>query len=120
MAVENSGAASSSAFAVSARDADGSRGRDEWLFRLAVEDVSGGSRTGAGMTLVRAWLEAGSGSAGNTREVKMILAGEGTPEDVQRPKRVLQGSIVGVKGPVWEVVIEGEKWGVGVEWKVLG
>ena len=29
------------------------------------------------------------------------------------------GKTVGIKGPVWEVMIDGVKWGVGVDWKVL-
>lgn len=32
---------------------------------------------------------------------------------------VRAGCTVGVRRPTWEVEVEGERWGVGVEWAVL-
>lgn len=69
--------------------------------------VVGECRTGdvgMGMMLVR---ERGG-------ERGWILAGRGRGEGV-----VEVGCVVGVKEPIWEVEIEGERWRVGVEWKVL-
>jgi hypothetical protein len=38
---------------------------------------------------------------------------------LQKGSKVELGKRVGITGPVWEVMIEGIKWGVGVDWKVL-
>merc|ERR1712098_382859 len=51
--------------------------------------------------------------------VKVILAGEGAGTGLQKGSAVEVGKMMGIKGPVWEVVVEGVKWGVGVDWKVL-
>lgn len=65
-----------------------------------------------GMMLVRerggerGWILAGRGRGD--------LAGRGRGEGV-----VEVGCVVGVKEPIWEVEIEGQRWRVGVEWKVL-
>ncbi|PQE05749.1 hypothetical protein CJF31_00004479 [Rutstroemia sp. NJR-2017a BVV2] len=115
----------------SALPAHAGRGKvkeEVWLVRVRVEEVTGGGR--AGMSLVRGRQVgresgSGSGSEGLTKvvdgleRVKVILAGEGAGVGLQRGKRVEVGKVVGIKGPVWEVVVEGEKWGVGVDWKVL-
>lgn len=95
-------------------------GEDAWLVRLVVDEVCGGGR--AGMTLVRGrhvheGEEGGTGSSFG--EVRVILAGEAIMAGLQRGKGVEVDDVVGIKGPVWEVMAEGEKWGVGVEWKVL-
>ncbi|KAM3075072.1 hypothetical protein ACMFMG_007471 [Clarireedia jacksonii] len=98
---------------------------DMWVVKLVVDEVTGGER--AGMNLVR------GRQVGREREredstkvvendlgsVKVILAGEVAGVGLQRGKGVEVGKVVGIKGPVWEVVVEGEKWGVGVDWKVL-
>jgi hypothetical protein len=113
----------------SALPAQAGRGKakeDVWLVKVLVEEVTGGGR--AGMSLVRGTQvgrESGSGSENSNKvvdaleKVKVILAGEGAGVGLQRGKRVEVGKVVGIKGPVWEVVVEGEKWGVGVDWKVL-
>jgi len=102
------------------------KGDDEWLVRIVVEEVSGSSR--AGMTLIRGRQihgfqsdgEGGGGEmVGRAGEVKVILAGEGAGTGLQKGSRVEVGICVGIKGPVWEVVIDGERWGVGVDWKVF-
>lgn len=93
---------------------------DGWLVKLVVDEVSGNSR--AGMMLVRGkqmhGLD-GEEMADGNGIVKVILAGEGTANGLQRASIVGVGTRVGIRGPVWEVVVEGERWGVGVEWKVL-
>ncbi|PQE30241.1 hypothetical protein CJF32_00010156 [Rutstroemia sp. NJR-2017a WRK4] len=99
------------------------KGKEEgWLVRVRVEEVRGGGR--AGMSLVRGrqvGREIGGGSevVDSFESVKVILAGEGAGVGLQRGKRVEVGTVVGIKGPVWEVLVEGEKCGVGVDWKVL-
>lgn len=69
----------------------------EWAARVEVVEVGGGE----GMLLVRG-AEAGE---------RWMLLGGGS---------VAKGKVVGVKRPVWEVEVQGEVWGVGVEWRVLG
>jgi hypothetical protein len=93
---------------------------DPWLVKLVVDEVSGG--TGVGMTLVRGTqIQAitGGDMVESLGVVKVILAGEGAGVGLQKEIKVEPGKRLGIKGPVWEVVIEGERWGVGVDWKVL-
>jgi hypothetical protein len=92
-----------------------------WRLRLMVDEISGGGRTG--FTLVRG-RQVLSGDVDTMIDslgiVSVILAGEGTSAGLQRSSKVEVGKTVGIKSPVWEVVIEGEKCGVGVDWTVLG
>ncbi|KAH6674307.1 hypothetical protein B0J14DRAFT_540037 [Halenospora varia] len=99
----------------------GRSGADAWLVRVVVDEVCGGVRSG--MTLVRGRQvhggEEGEGKMVDDGEARVILAGEAAMSGLQRGKGVEVGSVVGIKVPVWEVVVEGERWGVGVEWKAL-
>lgn len=93
---------------------------DPWLVRVLVDKVSSSGRDG--MTLVRGRpvLLVNEGNIVNTLdEVKVVLAGDGQHVGIQKGAPVTIGKTVGIKGPVWEVVLEGVKWGVGVDWKVL-
>lgn len=91
---------------------------DPWLVKIVVDEVSGGARSG--MTMIRGrQIKSEDGMIEQETETKVILAGEGTVTGLQRVSKVEVGNTVGVKGPVWEVTLEGEKWGVGVDWKVL-
>ncbi|TVY55152.1 hypothetical protein LCER1_G004431 [Lachnellula cervina] len=91
---------------------------DPWLVKIVVDEVSGGARTG--MTMIKGrQVKVEDGMIEYETEMKVILAGEGAMTGLQRASRVEMGKTVGVKGPVWEVLLEGEKWGVGVDWKVL-
>ena len=93
---------------------------DPWTVKIVVDEISGGGRTG--MTLVRGrqvYSDGGVGIVDYSGVVKVILAGEGAATGLQKAAKVEVGKIVGVKGPAWEVMIEGEKWGVGVDWKVF-
>lgn len=91
----------------------------EWVVKLMVDEVS---RDGREMCLVRGRqirdLD-GEVVVGGEGTVRVMLAGEGSGTGLQRGKEVDVGRVVGIKGPVWEIVVEGEKWGVGVDWKVL-
>ena len=98
---------------------------DGWLVRIEVDEVSGGgAESQARMLLVRGRqvhsMNGGEGEMVDTvSNVRVMLAGEGQATGLQRGSRLEAGKTVGIKGPVWEVVIEGEKWGVAVDWKVL-
>ncbi|PBP19649.1 hypothetical protein BUE80_DR009547 [Diplocarpon rosae] len=97
----------------------------EWLVRIMIDEISGGSKEG--MTLVRGRQihvlhndgEGGGQMVDTLDIVRVMLAGEEQVIGLQKGSRAEVGKTVGIKGPVWEVVIEGEKWGVGVDWKVL-
>lgn len=93
---------------------------DPWLVKLVVDEISGGGR--AGMALVSGRLVRSDdldGMIDSLGILKVMLAGEGAGTGLQRGSKVEVGKMIGIKGPVWEVVVEGEKWRVGVDWKVL-
>lgn len=85
--------------------------------RIRVLDVRG-----AGVVLVRGMLMGGSGgggtSAGGEGLRNWMLVGCGGRE--RERVRVESGMVVVVRAPVWEVEVRGERWGVGVEWRVDG
>ena len=72
----------------------------EWDFRFRVKDVGGGRG--------RVSLVEEEGGRGEGK--RWMLVGDG---------EVGTGVVVGVRRPVWEVVVEGEVWGVGVDWGVV-
>lgn len=79
--------------------------RDEnWMVKMVVDDVGGGK--GVGWTIAK-----GDG-------MNVILGGESIREGLERGKETKRGSVVGIKAPVWEVEVEGVRWGVGANWKV--
>ena len=95
---------------------------DPWTFKLIIDEVSGGER--AGFTIVRGRQVYKKGPeleevVDELGEVKMLLAGEGAGTGIQKGAKVEVGRTVGVKGPIWEILLEGVKWGVGTDWKVL-
>jgi hypothetical protein len=93
---------------------------DPWIVRIVVDEVRGGAR--AGMTLVRGrqiYVDGQQEMFNSVGEVRFILAGEGVGSGMQSLCSVEVGKRVGMKGPIWEVLLEGGKWGVCVEWKVL-
>ncbi|TQS33587.1 hypothetical protein Golomagni_06063 [Golovinomyces magnicellulatus] len=93
--------------------------KDPWLVRISIEEFSGGGK--AGMTIARGKkLQTSQENISDiSNEVKIILAGEASSISLQKCKSIEKNSIVGIRGPIWEVTIEGEKWDVGVDWKVL-
>jgi hypothetical protein len=52
-------------------------------------------------------------------DIRMVLSGEGIISGIGRGNTVKVGSTVGVRGVMWDVDIQRERWSVGVEWKVL-
>lgn len=99
------------------------RKEDIWTIDVVVDEVRAGH--GAGMTLICGWqvpvgLEDEEAAVVDTlRVVKVILAGSGTAEVFQKANKVDVGMKIRIKGPVWEAAINGEKWGVAVNWEVL-
>lgn len=92
-------------------------GRNKELpVRIVIDSV----RNGGGMCMVRGRQihDEDAGAVDNPATVKVILAGEGIMEGLKR-NVVEIGGVVGIKGPMWEVFVKGERWGVGVEWKAL-
>ncbi len=95
---------------------------DTWVAEFVVDEVRGGP--GAGMTLISgrqihtAQITQG-GAADALGVVKVILAGSGNLEGFQKAVKVDVRKKIRIKRPVWEAVIEGEKWGVAVTWEVL-
>lgn len=85
---------------------------ETWDFKIDVADARSDG-LGQGIVLVRekegkGWALIGKGRKGNEAE-------EGDEEKVQ----VQRGYEIGVRKPVWELELLGEKWVVGVEWEVL-
>lgn len=58
------------------------------------------------------------GVANNNGEVKVLLAGQGGARSAGGVK-IRVGGVVGVRAPMWDVDIAGEKWMVGVDWVLL-
>lgn len=58
------------------------------------------------------------GGADNSEQQRVLLAGQGGARGVSGV-RVRVGSIVGIRMPMWDVELAGEKWTVGVDWSVL-
>lgn len=54
----------------------------------------------------------------NDREMRVLLAGQGGARGAAGVK-IKIGGIVGLRAPMWDVDVEGEKWLVGVDWVVL-
>ncbi|TAQ89387.1 hypothetical protein B7494_g2267 [Chlorociboria aeruginascens] len=92
---------------------------DPWIVRIGIEEISGDGKRGITLVRGRKMLSDEGGGSDKLASIKIILAGEGARTGLQKGAKVEIGKVVGIKGPVWEVVIEGEKWGVGVDWQVL-
>lgn len=94
---------------------------NEWQVKLVIDEVNGSERSG--LTLIRGRqlhsMDDGIEVADTIGFMKIALAGEGAATGLQRGSKVEAGRHVGIKGPMWEILLEGEKWGVGVNWKVL-
>ncbi|KAI9699792.1 MAG: hypothetical protein M1836_002827 [Candelina mexicana] len=82
------------------------RRQNEFAVKLRVEEV----RRGDGMLLVRGLV--------NGRETKVILAAGERGGVAGHEGR--EGDLLGVRAPVWDVEVLGEKWGFGVQWAILG
>ncbi|KAJ4372921.1 hypothetical protein N0V83_003212 [Neocucurbitaria cava] len=125
-------------FAVQNRSAGMSWGRDREegvRMKVRITDISTGSTesrqetevecyTGS-VVFVRGDTEPGLYNASrapnnfdNEGEVKILLAGQGGTRFASGV-RIKVGGIIGVRAPMWDVDMGGEKWIVGVDWVVL-
>ncbi|KAI0998735.1 hypothetical protein K3495_g9460 [Podosphaera aphanis] len=93
--------------------------RDSWIIKILVDEFSGDITMG--LTLIHGSLiqQQENDPSDDLTEVKVALAGEGSGIGLQKSCAVAKGSIVGIKGPFWKIIIKNEKWIVGVDWKVL-
>ena len=88
-----------------------SASRQQWAQEIKLGDVKPGRRT------VLAEEEEVDGE--DRKELKeeerkkWVLVAEG------RGRELANGDVAGVKKPLWDVDVQGEKWWVGVEWGVL-
>lgn len=115
------------------RDARTGRSASRWDFRVRVCEVRGAA-LGVGIVLVKGGSEGrGVGSEGREeigeRDEGIGEEGGWKSEDggakgwalIGRAahEEVTRGCKIGVRRPVWEVEVLGERWVVGVEWGVL-
>lgn len=90
-----------------------------WLMKVLIEEFV---EEGKGrMTLIKGNRLEGSGDEVSdvVGTVRIILAGQASSIGLQKSSPIKNGGIVGVKGPLWEVSIEGEMWTVGVDWQLI-
>ncbi|KAF2186174.1 hypothetical protein K469DRAFT_573773 [Zopfia rhizophila CBS 207.26] len=112
------------------------RGKEDGVkMRLKVEDMWSGNAGSRGVSIdevecypggvvfARGDIEVGSYNAsrvaGSGGDVRALLAGNGGVRSAG-VTRVREGAVVGIKAPLWDVDIQGEKWAVGVDWVMLG
>lgn len=100
----------------------GNKRRDhDWQVKLVIDEISGSERSG--LTLVRGRqlhnMDGDVKIADTIGFVKIALAGEGAGTGLQKGARAEAGRHLGIKGPMWEILLDGVKWGVGVDWKIL-
>ena len=83
------------------------RDGEEWDTRFRVNEcVEGG-----GMLLVREWGKDGRGK-------RWVLVGMGSGRG-EGDGDVGAGRVIGIREPVWDVDVGGERWRVAVEWGVV-
>jgi hypothetical protein len=72
------------------------------------------------MTLVRGRRVGSNAEATDLYPIHMMLGGEeGMSEGIRKGEQAAVGKVIGVKGPAWEVDVDGVRWGVSAAWKVL-
>jgi hypothetical protein len=93
---------------------------ERWKVKLVIDEVSGDSKTGVTLVKGRQVHDVDVGNMdGMMGGVRFILAGEGVVNGLQRGSKVEVGRSLGIQGPMWEVLVEGERWIVSVDWRVL-
>ncbi|ORY13993.1 hypothetical protein BCR34DRAFT_534725 [Clohesyomyces aquaticus] len=79
--------------------------------------VSGERDMDAGLYNASREFASQKGESQASGDVKVMLSGQGNART--GIVKLGRGNMVGIRAPVWDVVIEGEKWIVGVDWGVL-
>lgn len=103
---------------------EGARGTEErgrsWDFLISVMEVRRAAEIGTGIALVR---ENAPNDGGGERATKgWVLIGMGVAGNdniSQTDVRLREGSLIGMRLPVWNIEVLGENWWVGVEWGVI-
>lgn len=96
--------------------------RDQWLVKILVEQV----QVNPSMTMVRGRQMIDDaevfdgGIVDHLGVVHIIVAGEGTGSGLSKSVRAAAGSVLAIKGPMWQLNIDGIPWGIGTDWQVLG
>lgn len=81
---------------------------------IIIEEISGSRNSG--MTLINGRWAQNDDLGGH---VNLILAGEGSYSALQKAPRVEVGGVVGISAPAWDITLEGTKWCVAVDWKIV-
>ena len=79
---------------------------EDYVLQAKVE-----SCTGDGPTTALATLPSGS-------VVHLLLAANHSGNAAQTAE-VVEGCVVGIRAPTWEMELDGRVWAVGVDWKVV-
>ena len=92
--------------AAQSRQGQGYLNGEDYVLRAKVE-----SCTGNGPTTVHATLPSGD-------DIHLLLAAYHSGNAAQTAE-VIEGCVVGIRAPIWEIMLEGRVWTVGVDWKVV-
>lgn len=103
---------------------EGVRGTEEsgssWDFLIPIREVRRAHEIGTGITLVREQAPKDVGGKRGTKGWVLIGAGVACNDNVtQTDVRLREGSLVGMRLPVWNIEVLDENWWVGVEWGVI-
>ena len=91
--------------AVQSRKGQGYLRGDDYVMRVKIDELNGD-----GPFTVRASLSSGDA-------VNMLLAGGANVSNDGMNARV--GGIVGIRAPTWDLELDGRRWTVGVDWKLI-
>ena len=79
---------------------------EEYVMRVKVESKKGG----------RPHVVEARTSNGEPVNLIVAAAGQGS---TTRSQEILQGSMIGIRAPTWTVELEGVRYAVAVDWRVL-
>ena len=102
----------------------GARGTEErgtsWDFLIPVIEVRRAAEIGTGIALVREKATSdGEGERGTKGWLLIGMGIAGNDNINQTDVRLREGSLIGMRLPVWNIEALGENWWVGVEWGVI-
>lgn len=105
------------------------QGQGQYVLRVKVKEIksweAGGG--GGGCFVLASRLGRDLDGEGKTvgkeeveREMRMLLVGGNGAGGGQQRKRALdQGDILGLRQPIWDIILQGERWSVGVDWSIF-